>query len=175
LPCPKEIAGRLVEVQKEVKVFGDMKLVERENIHLTLKFLGEVRDSDVAKISSELAFLNERKKFDVTVKGVGVFPKLSHVNVIWAGIADKERINSLQKEVDERLLKHNFPLDERFHPHYTLARVKQVDDKEGLKKFIENSNMKEFGSFTTDSVKLMASTLTPKGPVYSAIREYKLL
>jgi 2'-5' RNA ligase len=173
LPCAREVVEKLVEVQSKVKVFGGMKLVEPENIHLTLKFLGEVEDSLVGKISSELAFLNEKKKFDVTVKGLGVFPNLNHVNVIWAGVADSSWIASLQKIVDERLGKY-FPPDERFHPHYTIARVKYVDDKEGLKNFISSKQDAEFGSYTTDYIKLMASQLTPKGPVYSAISDYKL-
>jgi len=162
LPCLKEIVDRLVEVQNKVKGFGSIKLVEPENIHLTLKFLGEVNEEDVEKIASKLAFLNERKKFEVKVKGLGVFPKLSHVNVIWAGVEEKEQITELYDAVDNRLEKFGFPLDEKFHPHYTIARVKYLNDKEALVKIVANSQNADFGHYTQESVKLMASELSPK-------------
>lgn len=173
IPCPEDIREKLVEVQNHITDYGKIKLVEKNNIHLTLKFLGEVPEDKTKKISEELNFLNERKKFEVKVKGIGVFPNPNRINVVWAGLEDGSKVIELQKRVDEKLNK-DFPPEKKFHPHYTIARVKYVRDKEALKKQIIDHQETEFGSYTIQSVKLMASRLTPKGPVYSTLGEYTL-
>lgn len=174
VPCPEGIRKKLVEVQNQIRDFGKIKMVEFENIHLTLKFLGEVSEEKIERISNELDFLNEKKKFDLKVKGLGVFPKLSHINVVWAGVEDGRQITEIQSGVDDRLGRIGFPLEEKFHPHYTIARVKYLDDKESLKKFILDEREREFGSYAVESIRLMSSVLNQKGPAYSTLKEYRL-
>ena len=175
IPCPDDICLKLSEIQNRIKNFGGMKLVERENIHMTLKFLGEVDEEKTKKISDELGFLNERKRFEVKVRGLGAFPKLSHVNVIWAGVEDGGHTKNLQNEIDEKTGKLGFSKEENFHPHYTIARVKYLNDNESIGKFITEKEGFEFGRYTVESIKLMASQLNQKGSVYSTLVDYRLV
>ena len=175
LPCPSEIRERLAVIQEKIKDFDGIKLVEFENIHLTLKFLGEVPDDKVESISNALGFLEQENKFEVKVKGLGAFPKLSHINVVWAGVEDRTRIDSLHASVDKKLAELDFQSENRFHPHYTIARVKYVKDKNSIQKFITENMDTKFGSYTMEKVVFMKSELTPQGPIYSPIMQYNLV
>ncbi len=174
IACPNELKERIINVQREVKPAGSMKLVERENIHLTLKFLGEVNDKKIPAITENLNFLNEEKKFKVILKGVGAFPNAGHARVIWVGVEDGDVIINLNKKIEEELSKLGFGRDERFHPHFTIARVKFVKDRGKLQDIFEKYKNEEFCNFIAEKIELMKSELTPKGPVYSVVEEFRL-
>jgi 2'-5' RNA ligase len=148
--------------------------VEEDNLHMTLKFLGEVEEKKIEEINKALGFLQEKKAFQMTIYGAGVFPNPAYVRVIWAGVReDAEETRKLQGEVDAQLLPLGFPRDDRFHPHFTLARVRSVD-KGRLKTFLQENATLNLGSFTVSSIELMESRLGPKGPAYSIIRSFPL-
>lgn len=174
VPCPEEIRIKLSEVGRQLNGYGKMKLVEAENIHMTLKFLGEVAEEKVVEIADKLSFLEGEAKLNLTVKGLGVFPNLSRINVIWAGVDNGEKTVALQQMVDSKLVGLGFAREERFHPHYTLVRVKHVEDGERLRSFLMERKNLEFGRYTVGSVRLMASELQEEGPVYATVREYGL-
>ena len=173
VPCPNEVKDRLAVVQKEIKDFGGLSLVGRENMHLTLKFLGEISDEKVAEVSEALDSL-ELKSYPVTVKGLGVFPKLDYVRVIWAGVEDGGRTVELAGRVDELLKPFGFPKEKDFHSHVTLARVKFLKDREAVKRLIDAKRSEVFGSYAVERILLMKSVLSPKGPTYSMIKEVRL-
>ncbi len=174
---PEECRGRVREVVEKLKELRGVKTVEAENLHLTLKFLGEVPEEKIGEIGGALEEIKSRGSFPVKLKGVGVFPKADYIRVIWVGVEKgREEVEKLQKEVDNLLLPLNFKKDSRFHSHFTLARVKKVnpEEKEKLKKILEEYQAEEFGEFSVDSVKIMKSQLTPQGPIYSLVKEIKL-
>lgn len=166
IPCPEEIKGEIIEIQTRIKDLGELKLVEPENIHLTLKFLGEVDNGLIDRISEKLDLLSETEKFEISLKGLGAFPGQNYVRVIWVGI-DKgaDRIEELHGRIDSGLNSLGFPKDTRFNTHLTIARVRSID-KARLKDILNKNSDKGFGSFPADRIELMKSTLTPKGPEY---------
>jgi 2'-5' RNA ligase len=173
--CPDELKKGLSEAQKKIAPFGDMKLVEPANLHMTLKFLGDVADAKVDAVIDALKPISEKQRFVMSLHGIGVFPNPAYVRVVWAGVDEGAReTEHLSREIDDRLHTLGFPRDERFHPHFTLARVRAVD-KEKMNKFLATYAAGEFGSFTVSSVDLMESRLSPKGPAYSILKDFKLV
>src|SRR3989344_6502305 len=94
--------------------------------HLTLKFLGEVEDNKADMIKERLGKIKV-EPFSVSTGKVGFFPSESHINVIWVGFKDNNKIIHLQEQVENSLM-DLFKKEDRFHPHITLARVKFVKD-----------------------------------------------
>jgi 2'-5' RNA ligase len=165
---PADIRRRLFEFGRPLVGMGDIKTVEEENIHITLKFLGEAEPEAVIKALEKVKFA----PFEVSVKGVGVFPSLNYIRVVWAGCEKgSKEIVTLHQAVEAAL--PQFERDRDFHPHATLARVKFPKDKAGLRKFIEDNASKEFGSFTAESFDLMKSELSPKGPKYGVLKSFR--
>jgi 2'-5' RNA ligase len=154
-----------------------LKLVEPPNIHLTLKFLGEVPEEKIGPISKTIEeAASGFQKFNAHIKGIGVFPSLHHIRVIWAGVSEgREQMVELQRKIDVALQPLGFRLERDFHPHATIARVKFVRERTRLVDFIKGKTNEDFGATEVECVKLKRSTLTPKGPIYSTLAEIKLL
>jgi 2'-5' RNA ligase len=169
IELPSEVKAHLAELQK--KLDGHFaQLILAKEIHLTLKFLGEVDEQKIAEIKQKLEKV-DFGSFDASLGKPGVFPNESYVRVVWIGVEPAESIIALQNKI-EKSLAGLFEQDTRFSPHLTLARVKFVKDKQA---FIENLKKLEAGKneFLVSSFKLIKSTLTPKGPVYETIAEFK--
>ncbi len=168
IPC--DISVNFNELINDVK----FKAVAPENIHLTLKFLGEITQKDAEEISDALNFIGNEKKFKISLKGIGAFPNENYVRVLWINVVEgSKEICELQRNIDD-VLKFKFPPEKDFVPHLTIARIKYVYNKEGLKKFIEKYNDFEFAKFTAEKVSLMKSELRKEGPIYSEIHNFPL-
>lgn len=170
------VTERLLVAEEEMKQTGaDLTPVERANIHFTVKFLGDIPDSTTEEIDVRIKRLNLRA-IELAVIGVGGFPDSRRPRVVWAGVAqeDKEEINSLSEGIIGALEGIGGPKDHEFHPHITLARVRSPRNGEVLASFIQKNSARDFGRTRIDSLKLKSSVLTPKGPIYSDVREYAL-
>ena len=167
---PNEIQKKLFSMQNKMpEEVAKIKWVEEENIHMTLKFLGEVDDEKIDGIKKALSSV-ELKPFECSVKGFGTFPNDNYVKVIWAGIEPAESFMKLHEKIDDALLPLGFGKDSRFSPHVTIGRVRFFKDKEKLMESLDvlkNTVIEE--KFVTDSFVLKKSTLTEKGPVYEDI------
>lgn len=160
--------ARIQEVLGSWKFLG--KMTELENLHLTLKFLGEIDESKLEEVRKDLREIKE-KSFEGKLDHAGLFNVLGNPKIVWIKLNGKG-IFDLQKKIDE-VLEKNFKKEERFMGHLTIARVKYVSDKSGFRKYVENIGVKDI-PFKINSFKLMKSELKPIGPVYSVIEEYKL-
>ena len=175
IPCPDELKKNILEIQRAINKLGKMKLVEPENIHLTLKFLGYVEDNKLNKLIDALNFISENRKFEISLRGIGAFPGPGYVRVIWVGVdRGSDKIMIIQRGIDEKLSSHGFEKDKRFHPHFTLARVRSVVDKQQIRRFLRDNETLEFGSFEVTEINLMESKLSPGGPIYSIIHTFEL-
>jgi len=154
---------------------ADLKPVATENMHITIRFIGETPIPLVNSICRELGSLEE-PAFKVRVKGLGVFPNISRPHVIWAGVSNGfNELVSLHEKVEKILRKLGIPPDrEKFIPHITLARVRTERNLAKLIKAINDLASVEFGEFMVEEVVLKRSTLTPSGPIYSNICGVKL-
>ncbi|MDD5111188.1 MAG: RNA 2',3'-cyclic phosphodiesterase [Candidatus Altiarchaeota archaeon] len=171
IPCPGDVRARLAGAQKQIAGYGGLKLVECENIHLTLKFLGETDETKAQQAVQEMKFIESFGKFTIRLKGIGAFPNTRRINVVWAGVEDGKDFIRLHDELDARLSKIGFAKDQNFHPHFTLARAKALQNPGALGEYLQKSNDIEFGQYAVDAVLMMESRLTSKGPIYSIYHE----
>ena len=149
-----------------------LKLIEAQNIHITLRFLGNIsrnRVEEVVKLLDEVEFY----PFDVELKGVGVFPNLRRVNIVWVGIerGNVELLNAFN-QLEEKLKRIGFKSDRRgFSPHITVARVSSGRNRDALVEMVYDWSDREFGGFSVNAIQLKKSVLTPRGPIYSTLHE----
>jgi 2'-5' RNA ligase len=169
-----ELPVRLVpEIEKIESVLNTpgIRLVEPKQVHITLKFLGDIPENNVESIASALSQVN-CKPFEAGIKGVGVFPKPAYIKVIWLGA--EGNFEALHSEVERVLTPFKFEKDHQFSPHATLARVKQLRDKAALFEKLKKLEDIDLGTINVESITLKKSTLTPQGPIYETLREIKL-
>jgi RNA 2',3'-cyclic 3'-phosphodiesterase len=155
---------------------ADLKPVERENIHLTLKFLGNISATKLGEIKSALAGVTF-PPFSLEIKGAGAFPSPKRMNVIWVGIGEGWSQVELIFEQTEKLLHQlGFSRETRpFSPHITVARVKSGWKRDEIAAFLGHLAEESFGTFTAESVRLKQSILSPSGPRYSTLFEVPAL
>jgi len=147
--------------------YAILKKTEAENLHLTLKFLGEISDEKVEVIREKLRGV-KYGSFETEIDSLGVFsPKF--IKILWLHLTNCE---GLQKIVDESL-GDLFAREKRFMSHLTIARVKKIDDKELFLEKLKQIKIPDL-KFKVDAFYLMESRLSEKGPKYSVIEEYKL-
>lgn len=176
IELPQEIRNILSNAQDELRqARADVKWVKPENIHLTLKFLGEI-NQDLSKqiclVLNEIARRNSC--FTVYLSGFGAFPKLQYPRVIWAGLSNDQPVIEIAKDLEKELLELGLPAESRaFNSHITLGRVRSGKNRGVLIERLERLN-KELCSTTPPEFKVTAftlfkSTLTPTGPIYEAL------
>ena len=164
----------LLKYEKDILNSGvNVKVVEPENVHITLKFLGETKLEDVGKIEEIIKKAVENiEPFKIQLKGTGVFPNENYIKIIWIGIQNGEKIGIIVNKIDNDLSKLGYKKENRsFSPHLTIGRLKSAKNKNELLKIIENYKNTEFAEVKVDKVKLIKSELTPKGPIYTTILE----
>ncbi|UCF59314.1 MAG: RNA 2',3'-cyclic phosphodiesterase [Candidatus Bathyarchaeota archaeon] len=149
-----------------------LKLVQPRNLHITMRFLGNITLSMVDSIHEEMNKV-PFTPFDVEIRGLGAFPSLKYTRVVWAGIRKgADELANISSQLEPRLQKLGFRPDPGgFSPHLTIARVKTGRNKVELARCIEELADYEFGIVEANCLKLKKSVLTPKGPIYSTLRE----
>ncbi|WP_297417835.1 RNA 2',3'-cyclic phosphodiesterase [Thermococcus sp.] len=171
-----EVRSNLLKAQERIGTkSAKIKFVERENLHVTLKFLGEIDDATVEEVKKALAEIAKRhKKHRVRVKGIGVFPNPNYVRVIWAGVENDEGIKAIATDVEREMRRLGFKKEKDFVAHITIGRVKFVRDKLELAMALKDLANEDFGEFNVEAIELKKSTLTPKGPIYETVARFEL-
>jgi len=139
-----------------------------ENVHITLKFLGDVNEGEVDRIIAALKEASSGfSQSEARMIGTGVFPGQRDPRVFWVGIEDGGATSMIAKAVDERASGLGFEAEKRpFTPHITVARVKSSSGIEKSLGILREYEKTDFGSFRIEDVRLKKSTLTPGGPIY---------
>lgn len=150
---------------------AQMTPVKPAQMHISLKFLGEIGDEQAAKVSAMLDGLGGGP-FDVPISGTGAFPSRNFVRVVWVG-AQCDRLDALADRLLDELEKLGFAREE-FTGHVTVARIKNVTDRKKLSEVLDEWATKEFGVQKATAIRLKKSTLTPQGPIYETVHEAKL-
>ncbi len=171
---PADVRGKLASAQGKI---GDecagIKWVEEENLHVTLRFLGEVDEGKVEGIKESLGSVKQ-EPFVCSVRGLGAFPGPDRVRVIWAGVEPETPFMKLHGKIDNALERHGFQKDSRFHPHVTLGRVRFVRDRAKLSESVSSLRGEAFGNLEVGTFALKSSRLTPSGPVYGDVGVFGL-
>ncbi|RZN37122.1 MAG: RNA 2',3'-cyclic phosphodiesterase [Methanophagales archaeon ANME-1-THS] len=182
----EEIRAKIEELQKAFETLGlhnALKFVDPKQAHQTVKFLGEVPDAGVERVTSALAELRHGP-FAIELRGVGFFPEASRervrtIRVIWVGIDEgAEQLRTLQEAVELKLYAVGFPLERRFSAHVTLGRVKRPLKSEEIVRIVKKiAELKDVavGKMLVEELKLKRSTLTPNGPIYADVYVKRLV
>jgi len=181
IELPGEIKDFLSRAQERLKTSAaDVKWVEPENIHLTLKFLGEIDDKKLNKILRIIEDLaNGRDAFSMRLSSIGAFPKIDFPRVIWVGIDKGEReTEEIAKGLEERIAKIGIPKEKRpFSSHITIGRTRSTLNREKLVQELfklRDGFGRENLEFPVTKITLFKSTLTPAGPNYQVLKEASL-
>jgi len=152
---------------------ADLKLVETENIHVTVRFLGDISASMVEKVF-EVMKTAQFAPFSIKIQGLGVFPNTQYAKVVWAGMTEgSDQLKSIFNQLELRLHNLGFTPDSRgFSPHLTIARVRSGRNKDALSRIISENVSHSFGAVKAACLRLKRSDLTPKGPIYSTLKEF---
>jgi len=168
------VKKRLASVQKLLAQTGaDLKLVEPQNIHITIRFLGDVTPNTVEKIFEEMKKI-QFTPFNVQINSLGAFPDLRYPRVVWAGITEgADQLKNVFNQLEPRLRSLGFAPDSKgFSPHLTIARVRTGINKAQLAEFVAKNVNYDFGSIKAECLRLKRSDLTPRGPIYSTLKEF---
>jgi 2'-5' RNA ligase len=179
---PDEVKQALAGLQERLRSGGRVpaRWVDPGNIHLTLKFLGNISPGMVGRITSAIeSAAREVKPLRIRVEGIGAFPNTNRVNIVWVGLTgDIERLALLQKRIDARLSPLGFrPENRPFTPHLTIARLRDhasPDERRQLGRLIDEISFDTPHSIDVTAVHLMKSQLTREGPVYSELSTVNL-
>jgi 2'-5' RNA ligase len=178
IELPKPILRKIEEVQGDLRLtHADVRWVNPEKIHLTLKFFGNIEESRIDPIFRSIEeSVQNTLPFSLKVRGVGAFPQMKNPRVIWMGLVEEgEVLSSLQKQIETQLGKIGFqPEDRPFHPHLTLGRMRSGRGKDELVGRMEKHKEEEFGDLPVEKVVLFKSDLRPSGPIYTPLGDMKL-
>lgn len=178
IELPQSIKNKIGELQSPLKrTNAFVSWVKPANIHITLKFLGEVPEEKINEVFSacEVALKNA-SKFKMNLKGMGAFPDLKRPRVIWigAGKGGKE-LSDMAAKMEEEMEKIGFPKEKRkFSPHFTIGRVKSPKNIEKLMELVKSTDF-EMEDIEVKEVTVMRSQLHPAGAIYTPLKKIPLL
>lgn len=174
----EDIKNELKAVQDELKKIDlDVKWVEINNIHLTLKFLGNINPDELEKIKTGLKKISGIfKSFEISLSTLGIFPKVDFPRVIWVGLnKGKDELIKLSSYLEEELKKVGIASEERESiPHLTLGRVRSSKNKDKLKNYLSSSGFDFKNRQMIKEIILFQSRLSPKGASYTALGSFSL-
>jgi RNA 2',3'-cyclic 3'-phosphodiesterase len=175
LIIPDEVKNQVIEIRK--RIFPDEGIFRWEDnskVHLTLKFIGEVKEDLLESIINELNFLEHFNKINCSTEGFGFFFKAKdEPRILWLGLDVDSSINRIVEELNQRLSKFSIPIEHRkFKAHLTLLRIKKSVPKDFIEKF-SNTEFHKI-KFTASEIDLMQSELSSQGSTYKEIKKYYL-
>lgn len=177
---PVETKKKLSGIMYKLKdIPCDAKWVEEENLHFTLKFLGNVEVSAVPALADAVkAALVGIPAFTVRPLGMGFFPGAVRPRVLWVGLqGELGRLQKIYELINSAHLALGFPLERRpFSPHLTLARLRSGKGSETLVMKVNemSTDVEQIGSLKIKSVDLMQSELNRRGPIYTPLARVEL-
>ncbi|KPJ74444.1 hypothetical protein AMJ52_00610 [candidate division TA06 bacterium DG_78] len=170
IEVPEKIRKEIDDVVTDEKKRGlPIKWVKCENLHITLKFLGEIDEYKKKEILPALQKLtNEVTPFHISLESIGCFPTPKNPRVVWVGVIQgKEKLCSIAQNVETALAGCGFKEEKRFHPHLTIGRIKKFCNvDEILERQITSA------SFLVNSIVLFKSTLKPEGSIYEVLQKF---
>lgn len=175
LIIPEEIRNQIVHTSKSIFPDGEnLRWEDESKIHITLKFIGEVKDDLLQPIADELSFLESYRKINCTIEKFGFFFKeKNEPRILWLGLKTDDSLKLIVNELNNRLSKYSVPIEKRkFKAHITLLRINNKLPLNFKSKFTDAKI--DQVNFTSTEIALMQSKLSPQGSKYIEIKKYIL-
>ncbi|MEF8813456.1 MAG: RNA 2',3'-cyclic phosphodiesterase [Halovenus sp.] len=172
------LASDVAAVQERFEEASGLRLTDPSQAHITLKFLGDTEPERVPAVTDAL----ERavadsgvEPFRATVGGLGVFPHLDYISVVWVGVREgSEELTRLHEAVERETVDLGFdPEEHEFTPHATIARMDHAGGKEHVQGVVENRDP-DVGTLQVEEIRLTESELTEDGPAYATVERVSL-
>jgi 2'-5' RNA ligase len=172
------LAEEVTAVQDPLSDASGLRFTEPEQAHVTLKFLGDTDPDHLDELTTQLQRAVDDSNVDpfrVTFGGLGVFPSLDYISVVWLGVTEGgDQLTRLHEAVEQQTKALGFdPEDHEFTPHVTLARMDHAGGK-GLVQDVVQNREPAAGSMTVEEIRLTESELTSDGPEYTTVERFQL-
>jgi len=169
IDLPSSLKEKIKKVLEKFKKCNlNAKWVESNNLHLTLKFLGEIKEDNLERIKKIIDTVAKKiSSFEVSLKEFSFFPHPNNPRVFFISTDKEEKLREIAQDLEEQLLPLGFKKENRFKAHITLARFKSKKNIDCLKKELKNVSLKE--DFLIKEIVLFKSILTSFGPIYEEI------
>ena len=174
LEIPPAVRENLAALVRDLRAIAPQpKWVRAENLHITLKFIGEVADTKLEAIRQALGKVRSEAPVTLDFRGLGFFPNEKYPRVFWAGMEASANLKGLAADIDRAMEKLGIPREQRpFSPHLTLARFEPPGLPEKLRAAIQENATREFGSVAAREFHLIESKLKPGGAEYTTLETF---
>jgi len=174
LKIPKEIREKIISLRNAaITNHESFRWEPIEKIHLTLKFIGDVKEGLTEPISNLLEFVADYNCFDCRLTKFGFFYKQGQPKILWLGLSLNNQVNQLVERINKELETFSIPAEKRkFQPHLTIKRLRG-DEGAGFMESFESFSVPEI-EFKSGEIALMKSELLPGGSKYTGIKKYYL-
>ena len=172
-----EPSDALVGVIEELsRSRADLKIVKPELLHITLTFLGDTDEGLVEEVVTRISRATQgMEPFGIRLRGMGAFPSMSNIRIVWVGIEDGKPLQDIAGRLDVSMNDLGFDRDRKgFVPHLTLARTRSGRNIANVQEILRTKAASDYGEYQIDKILLKKSVLSPSGPTYSTVREHRL-
>jgi 2'-5' RNA ligase len=175
IQIPQTIRSTFASLLKDFRAIApQVKWVRADNLHVTLKFLGETQLAKLGALQVVLAAVRSAEPVNLEFRGLGFFPNEKRPRVFWAGAEASANLKSLAADIDQAVHRLAFPLEDRpFTPHLTLARFHLPGIPPKLLQAIQEKSAQSFGSFRAGEFHLIESKLKPTGAEYTTLQTFR--
>lgn len=157
------------------KTNANIKYVDLQNLHFTLKFFGDIDTEGIDLIAEKIEkVIKDFDSFNIKIKGCGAFPNTNRIKVIWLGLDEDKILKELHDNLDKEFNSIGFDLDKKFSSHLTIGRMRSAKAKDKVKNTLDLYDGIDVGTMEVKTVSLKKSTLTPSGPIYEDLIEFRL-
>jgi RNA 2',3'-cyclic 3'-phosphodiesterase len=174
LEIPPAVRNHLATLLASLRaITKEPRWVRAENLHVTLKFLGEVGEGKLEAVRTALGRIRSGEAVALDFRGLGFFPNEKHPRVFWAGIEASANLKTLAADIESAMEGLGIPREKReFSPHLTLARFESPKLPEALRQAIAENTQRDFGSLRTNEFRLIRSKLRPSGAEYTTLTSF---
>lgn len=185
IDLPINLKKEIASIQQHLRPYftrAKVSWVKSENMHLTLKFLGDVLSTDIPKVITACNFMKETTAFELYLNTIGFFPGLRKPKVLWCGYGSSDALSGVQNQIETALVPMGFVTENKpFVAHLTLARIKEINSNPSAPFHVDMTAVQEYINKTpisihhpVHSIKLIKSRLSPKGSEYAVLHEWIL-
>ena len=175
IEIPENVRAAFASLLKDFRAIApQLKWVRAENLHVTLKFLGETEPAKLGALQNTLSTVQSPDPVNLEFRGLGFFPNEKRPRVFWAGMEASPNLKTLAADVDQAAHCIGFPLEERpFTPHLTLARFPLPGISLKLLQAMNEKSAQPFGSLRAREFHLIESKLKPTGAEYTTVQTFR--